>query len=103
MRIVAVADTHTFQDDLRTIPDGDVFFPALHTYSKRHFHKHYTITAFVLSGQASPDVAGRPDPGVAILPAGGSQLRQHEPEAEAVRSGWPLGGLVAVGRGWYRR
>jgi predicted phosphohydrolase len=28
MRIVAVADTHTFQDDLRLIPDGDVFIHA---------------------------------------------------------------------------
>jgi predicted phosphohydrolase len=28
MRIVAVADTHTFQDDLRVIPDGDVFLHA---------------------------------------------------------------------------
>lgn len=28
MRIVAVADTHTFQDDLRRIPDGDVFIHA---------------------------------------------------------------------------
>jgi predicted phosphohydrolase len=28
MRIVAVADTHTFQDDLRAIPDGDVFIHA---------------------------------------------------------------------------
>jgi len=28
MRIVAVADTHTFQDDLGPIPDGDVFVHA---------------------------------------------------------------------------
>src|SRR5258708_965130 len=28
MRIVAVADTHTFHDDLRQIPDGDVFLHA---------------------------------------------------------------------------
>lgn len=28
MRIVAVADTHTFQDDLHLIPDGDVFIHA---------------------------------------------------------------------------
>jgi predicted phosphohydrolase len=28
MRIVAVADTHTFQDDLRVIPAGDVFIHA---------------------------------------------------------------------------
>ena len=28
MRIVAVADTHTFQDDLRSVPDGDVFLHA---------------------------------------------------------------------------
>jgi predicted phosphohydrolase len=28
MRIVAVADTHTFHDDLRAIPDGDVFVHA---------------------------------------------------------------------------
>jgi predicted phosphohydrolase len=28
MRLVAVADTHTFQDDLGTIPDGDVFVHA---------------------------------------------------------------------------
>jgi predicted phosphohydrolase len=28
MRIVAVADTHTFQDDLGAIPDGDVFVHA---------------------------------------------------------------------------
>ena len=28
MRIVAVADTHTFHDDLGTIPDGDVFVHA---------------------------------------------------------------------------
>jgi predicted phosphohydrolase len=28
MRIVAVADTHTFQGDLRAIPDGDVFVHA---------------------------------------------------------------------------
>ncbi len=28
MRIVAVADTHTFQDDLRSIPAGDVFLHA---------------------------------------------------------------------------
>ena len=28
LRIVAVADTHTFQTDLRAIPDGDVFVHA---------------------------------------------------------------------------
>src|SRR5262249_20747600 len=28
MRIVAVADTHTFHDDLRSVPDGDVFVHA---------------------------------------------------------------------------
>ena len=28
MRIVAVADTHTFQNDLRQIPDGDMFVHA---------------------------------------------------------------------------
>jgi predicted phosphohydrolase len=28
MRIVAVADTHTFQDDLGALPDGDVFIHA---------------------------------------------------------------------------
>src|SRR5262245_7879461 len=28
MRIVAVADTHTFHDDLGAIPDGDVFVHA---------------------------------------------------------------------------
>jgi predicted phosphohydrolase len=28
MRIVAVADTHTFQDDLRLVPEGDVFLHA---------------------------------------------------------------------------
>jgi Icc-related predicted phosphoesterase len=28
MRIVAVADTHTFHDDLHVIPDGDVFIHA---------------------------------------------------------------------------
>jgi predicted phosphohydrolase len=28
MRIVAVADTHTFQDELDTVPDGDVFVHA---------------------------------------------------------------------------
>jgi predicted phosphohydrolase len=28
VRIVAVADTHTFQGDLRSIPDGDVFLHA---------------------------------------------------------------------------
>jgi Icc-related predicted phosphoesterase len=28
MRIVAVADTHTFQEDLRAVPDGDVFIHA---------------------------------------------------------------------------
>jgi Icc-related predicted phosphoesterase len=28
VRIVAVADTHTFQDDLRAIPDGDLFLHA---------------------------------------------------------------------------
>jgi predicted phosphohydrolase len=28
MRIVALADTHTFQDDLPAIPDGDVFIHA---------------------------------------------------------------------------
>jgi predicted phosphodiesterase len=28
MRIVAVADTHTFQDELGTLPDGDVFIHA---------------------------------------------------------------------------
>ena len=28
MRIVAVADTHTFEADLGTIPDGDVFVHA---------------------------------------------------------------------------
>ncbi|HEY0463700.1 MAG TPA: metallophosphoesterase, partial [Polyangiaceae bacterium] len=28
MRLVAVADTHTFQEDLGAIPDGDVFIHA---------------------------------------------------------------------------
>jgi len=28
MRIVAIADTHTFQDDLRVLPDGDVLVHA---------------------------------------------------------------------------
>ncbi len=28
MRIVAVADTHTFEDDLKNIPEGDVFIHA---------------------------------------------------------------------------
>jgi 3',5'-cyclic AMP phosphodiesterase CpdA len=28
MRIVAVADTHTFHDDLRLIPNGNVFIHA---------------------------------------------------------------------------
>lgn len=28
MRIVAVADTHTFEEDLRDVPDGDVFVHA---------------------------------------------------------------------------
>jgi len=28
MRVVAVADAHTFQDDLEAIPEGDVFIHA---------------------------------------------------------------------------
>jgi 3',5'-cyclic AMP phosphodiesterase CpdA len=79
MRIVAVADTHTFQDDLHTVPDGDVFVHAgdlcrggrldelrpVAAWLRSLPHRHKIVVAgnhdwcFVHEPQAALEVLGR--------------------------------------------
>ncbi len=84
MRIVAVADTHTFQGDLRQIPDGDVFLHAgdlcrggrldelrtVAAWLRTLPHRHKIVVAgnhdwcFVREPQAAIEVLG---PGIVYL------------------------------------
>jgi Icc-related predicted phosphoesterase len=79
MRIVAVADTHTFHEDLRTIPDGDVFVHAgdlcrggrldelriVAEWVRRQPHRHKIVVAgnhdwcFVREPQAALEILGQ--------------------------------------------
>jgi predicted phosphohydrolase len=47
MRIVAVADTHTFQSDLRHIPDGDVFVHAGDLCRGGRLEELHTVAAWL--------------------------------------------------------
>jgi predicted phosphohydrolase len=78
MRIVAVADTHTFHEDLRSIPDGDLFLHAgdlcrggrleelrtAATWLRTLPHRHKIVVAgnhdwcFVREPQAAREVLG---------------------------------------------
>ena len=49
MRLVAVADTHTFQDDLGAIPEGDVFIHAGDLLRRGNLSELVSVAAWIRS------------------------------------------------------
>jgi predicted phosphohydrolase len=95
MRIVAVADTHTFQDDLRTIPASDVFIHAgdlcrggrldelrpVAAWLRSLPHRHKIVVA----GNHDWCFAREPQAAVEILGPGIVYLQDSETTIEGVR------------------
>lgn len=58
MRIVAVADTHTFQDDLHAIPEGDVFIHAGDLCRGGRLDELRVVAAWLLALPVRPHPSG---------------------------------------------
>jgi hypothetical protein len=107
MRIVAVADTHTFQDDLRVIPDGDVFIHAGDLCRSGRLDELRTVAAWlqalphrhkvVIAGNHDWCFAREPYAAIAILGEGTVYLQDSEATIEGVRF-WGSPWQPAIGR-----
>src|SRR6266545_7467961 len=95
MRIVAVADTHTFQDDLRVIPEGDVFIHAGDLCRSGRLDELRAVAAWlrtlphrhkiVIAGNHDWCFVREPQAALASLGAGAVYLQDSEAIIEGVR------------------
>jgi predicted phosphohydrolase len=95
MRIVAVADTHTFHDDLRWIPDGDVFLHAGDLCRGGRLDELRTAAAWlqalphrhkvVIAGNHDWCFAREPQAALAVLGQGVVYLQDSEAVIEGIR------------------
>jgi predicted phosphohydrolase len=95
MRIVAVADTHTFHDDLGVIPEGDVFLHAGDLCRGGRLEELRTVAAWlralphrhkiVIAGNHDWCFAREPHAALDILGEGVAYLQDSEATIEGVR------------------
>jgi predicted phosphohydrolase len=95
MRIVAVADTHTFQDDLRVIPEGDVFIHAGDLCRAGRLDELRTVVAWlralphrhkiVIAGNHDWCFVREPKASLEILAEGAVYLQDSQAVIEGVR------------------